>query len=257
MIVPNGVSGFDARTQIPQLTPKSEEVGDDYHFPYIIAFDYNGTIDARGTGRGIPIQVLQDLQSKGKKVLVFTSSTQGADKEFMRQTLDKIGIPFTDDERVLSDVDMLIGDKKSDEKRAGRYGVKFIDVTYFSMDKVLAKSVSIPGMDRMAVGDKWNGNVNDYREGGAPIIMNSPSQRDILTQLLGARGFVTNDIAQLTTQSRFEHKLGGNVARITVSQDNQRLEVEVTDRTGRPELTTDSWADLYGYLGEKFPRQDS
>src|SRR5438876_4113701 len=253
MIAPNGQAGDGVR-QIPNIAEqmKYEELGDDYHFPYIIAFDYNGTIDARNTGRGVPIQVLQDLQRRGKKVLVFTYSTKGADKEFMRQTLDKLSIPYTDDERVLTDVDMLIGDKKSDERRAGRYGVKFIDVTEFSMDKVLAKSVSIPGMNRTVMGDKWNGNVNDYREGGAPIIMNSPSQRDILTQLLGARGFVTNDIAQLTTQSRFEHKLGGNVARITVSQYHQRLEVEVTDRTGRPELTTDDWSKLYGYLGEKF-----
>jgi len=189
-------------------------------------------------------------------VLVFTSSTQGADKEFMRQTLDKIGIPFTDDERVLSDVDMLIGDKKSDEERAGRYGVKFIDVTDFSMDKVLAKSVSIPGMDRTAVGDKWNGNVNDYREGGTPIIMNTPPQRDILTQLLRARGFVDNDINQLTTQTRFEHKLGGAIAKIEGSRDNQRLEVSITDRTGAPELVTDDWSKLYGYLGEKFPREE-
>jgi hypothetical protein len=262
-LVANGPAGDGVR-QIPNIAKqmKSEELGDDYHFPYIIAFDYNGTIDARGTGRGIPIQVLQDLQRRGKKVLVFTSSTQGADKDFMRQTLDQLSIPYTDDERVLTDVDMLIGDKKSDEKRAGRYGVKFIDVTEFSMDKVLAKSVSIPGMNRTVIGDSWDGNVNDYREGGVPIIMNSPSQRDILLQLLRARGFVDNEMnptsqGQVGGRLRLEHKMGGAIATVEGSQDNQRLEVSITDRTGAPELVTDDWSKLYGYLGEKFPREDN
>src|SRR5207245_8589695 len=96
----------DGVRQIPNIAEqmKSKELGDDYHFPYILAFDWNGTIDARNTGRGIPIQVLQDLQRRGKKILVFTSSTQGADKEFMRQTIDKIRITYTHDERVLTDV---------------------------------------------------------------------------------------------------------------------------------------------------------
>jgi len=260
MIAPSGMAGTDAKTQIPRQTKteewKAEEVGDDYHFPYIIAFDYNGTIDARGTGRGIPIQVLQDLQRRGKKVLVFTSSTKGADKEFMRQTLDKLSIPYTDDERVLTDVDMLIGDKKSDERRAGRYGVKFIDVAEFSMDKVLAKSVSIPGMNRTVMGDKWDGNVNDYREGGLLLIMNTPSQKDKLVQLLGARGFILNDLAEGLPTSRLEHKMGGSIATISASKDNQALEVSITDRTGRPVCIADDWAKLYVYLQQAFPKSE-
>ena len=257
MIAPNGQAGDGVR-QIPNIAEqmKSEEHGDDYHFPYIIAFDYNGTIDARGTGRGIPIQVLQDLQRRGKKVLVFTSSTKGADKEFMRQTLDKLSIPYTDDERVLTDVDMLIGDKKSDERRAGRYGVKFIDVTEFSMDKVLAKSVSIPGMNRTVMGDKWDGNVNDYREGGLLLIMNTPSQKDMLVQLLGARGFILNDLAEGLPTSRLEHKMGGSIATISASKDNQALEVSITDRTGRPVCIADDWAKLYVYLQQAFPKSE-
>jgi len=261
VIAPNGPAGDGVR-QIPNIAEqmKSEELGDDYHFPYIIAFDYNGTIDARGTGRGIPIQVLQDLQRRGKKVLVFTSSTKGADKEFMRQTLDKLSIPYTDDERVLTDVDMLIGDKKSDERRAGRYGVKFIDVTEFSMDKVLAKSinqsVTIPGMNRTAIGDSWNGNVNDYRENGAPVIANSISQKDILVQLLGAYGFVTNDIAEGLPSTRFEQKLGFSVATVQGSQDGQLLEVSITNKVGSPELVTERWDALSAYLTSKYPRNE-
>ena len=178
----------------------------------------------------------------------------------MRQTLDQLSIPYTDDERVLTDVDMLIGDKKSDEKRAGRYGVKFIDVTEFSMDKVLAKSinqsVTIPGMNRTAIGDIWNGNINDYRENGAPVIANSMSQKDILVRLLGAYGFVTNDIAEGLPSTRFEQKLGFSVATVQGGKDGQLLEVTITDKTGRPELVTDRWDQLYAYLVSKYPKSE-
>lgn len=257
VIQPNGQSGFDARTQIPRQT-KAEEVADDFHFPYIIAFDWNGTIDARNTGRGIPIQVLQDLQSKGKKVLVFTSSTQGADKDFMRQTLDQLSIPYTDDERVLTDVDMLIGDKKSDEKRAGRYGVKFIDVNEFSVDKVLAKSASIPGMDRTAVGDKWQPgyDVMQNREGGVPVMLaNVPAHSDMVIQQLQSRGFVLNELGQMGDGShRLEHKMGNSIAKVQPNGD--RLEVTVTDRIGRPVLLTSQFDKLDAFLNENFPSQD-
>ena len=119
------------------------------------------------------------------------------------------------------------------------------------------QSVSIPGMDRTPIGDKWQGNVNDYRENGVPIIMNSVSQKDILVRLLGAYGFTTNDIAEGMPSTRFEQKLGFSIATVTGSRDNQRLEVSISDKTGRPELVSDRWDQLYAYLVRKYPREDS
>ena len=262
MIQPNGQSGFDGRTQIPQQTPKAEEQPTPKtKFPQTIVFDWNGTVDARGLGRGIPIDFLSYLMSIGKDVAIFTSSTTGDDKTFMREECDRRGIPYTDNETILDQADVFIGDKKSDERRAGKHGAKWIHVQDFDADKLLAKSVTIPGMNRTAIGDSWDGNANDYREGGAPIVMNTPSQRDVLLQLLRARGFVDNENNPLSQgivggRLRLEHKMGGAIAMIEGSQDNQRLEVTITDRTGRPELITSDWSKLYGYLGEKFPRQD-
>ena len=89
------------------------------------------------------------------------------------------------------------------------------------------------------------------------MIVNTPSQKDMLTQLLRGSGFVDNDMAALSVGNRFEHKMGGAIAKIEGSQDNQRLEITITDRTGRPELVADDWAKLYLYLQQKFPHEDS
>src|SRR2546428_6658704 len=119
VIAPNGPAGDGVR-QIPNIAEqmKSEELGDDYHFPYIIAFDYNGTIDARGTGRGIPIQVLQDLQRRGKEKLLFTSSFQRAVQGFMRQNLLPLPISSTDARRGPTHVNMPSWRENSDVKHA-------------------------------------------------------------------------------------------------------------------------------------------
>jgi len=142
------------RTQTGQLQP--QDMGDDERageitlaekglnptgFPYFIVFDWNGTIDARATGRGIPIDFLSYLQDLGKKVAIFTSSTQGPEKEFMRQVLDSRNIPYTDDEDILDRADVFIGDKDSDRRRAGKHGAKWIDVSDFIPDKLLSKSI--------------------------------------------------------------------------------------------------------------------
>src|SRR5207245_3877203 len=144
MIVPNGVSGFDALTQIPRQTKTEEQPTPTTKFPQFCVFDWNGTIDSRGTGRGIPIDFLVYLKSIGKDVAIFTSSTQGPEKLHMRAVCDNRGIPYTDDENILDSADVFIGDKKSDAKRAGQHGAKFIDITDFSPEKLLAKSVSYP-----------------------------------------------------------------------------------------------------------------
>ncbi len=106
-------------------------------FPQTIAFDWNGTVDARGTGVGIPIAVLDALKKSGKNVIVVTSSPGVESKRFMRMVLDQRGIPYTGDYRVLKKADMFVGDKRSDERRAGKYGPKFVYAKDFSLREVL------------------------------------------------------------------------------------------------------------------------
>jgi hypothetical protein len=118
----------------PESISKKHPVLD---WPHTIVFDWNGTIDARGTGRGIPITDLQKLQNAGKNVSIFTSSVMGDDKLFMRQVCTQHGIPFTDDEKILDHADVFVGDKNSDRRRAGQHGVKWIHVKDFNMKKLI------------------------------------------------------------------------------------------------------------------------
>lgn len=108
-------------------------------FPQTIVFDWNGTIDSRGIGNGIPLQVLDRLKTAGITVIVFTSSVLGEDKLFMRQVLTQHGIPYTDKEKILSHADMFVGDKNSDKRRAGYYGCKFVLVDEFDDKKILSE----------------------------------------------------------------------------------------------------------------------
>ncbi len=114
---------------------------DAYNWPSVIAFDYNGTLDLRGTGKNIGIEELLALRQAGKTVVVFTSSIDADGKEFMRSQLAKHGILYTDDEDILDQVDIFVGDKRSDEKKAGKHGCKFINVEDFDLGKLLSKSL--------------------------------------------------------------------------------------------------------------------
>src|SRR2546428_4407199 len=121
------------------------------------------------------------------------------------------------------------------------------------------QSVSIPGMNRTPVGDKWapGGNVMENRENGAPIMSSQiPAHMDMLLQQLISRGFVLNEIGQMGGgQHRLEHKMGQSIAR--TKPNNERLEIEVTDRIGRPVLVTDRWDQLDAFLNENYPQDDS
>lgn len=108
-------------------------------FPKVIVFDWNGTIDARGVGVGIPVEVLMSLKALGKTVIVYTSSVKADRKLFMRKWCQEHGIPYTDNEKILDSADMLVGDKKSDERHAGKHGANFVYTNEFSMEKVLPK----------------------------------------------------------------------------------------------------------------------
>ncbi len=105
-------------------------------FPHTIAFDWNGTVDARNTGQGIPMGTLDWLKSQGKEVIVFTSSTQSDDKLFARKICEAHGIPITDDESILDHADMFVGDKDSDRRRAGQHGAKWVHVRNFDEKKI-------------------------------------------------------------------------------------------------------------------------
>ena len=114
---------------------------DAYNWPSVVVFDYNGTLDLRGTGKNIGIDALLALKQAGKTVVIFTSSVDADGKEFMRLQLARHGIIYTDDEDILDQADIFIGDKRSDERRAGKHGVKFINVEDFDLGKILSKSL--------------------------------------------------------------------------------------------------------------------
>jgi hypothetical protein len=121
-----------------------------YDWPHTIVFDWNGTIDARKTGQGIPWKDVQKLIDAGKNIVVFTSSVNDPDdKQFMRNFLSARGVKYTDDPTILDKADIFVGDKKSDRRRAGFHGVKYVDVTEFDVKRTLEKSVKVdvpPGM---------------------------------------------------------------------------------------------------------------
>ncbi len=119
--------------------PASAVLSDQW--PQTIVFDWNGTVDARGTGRGIPLRTLLDLKALGKNVIVYTSSTKSDEKLFMRSVLDQNSIPYTDDESVLDSADVYIGDKHSDAQRSGKHGAKFIWADDFDPQKLLQKAL--------------------------------------------------------------------------------------------------------------------
>jgi len=115
-----------------------------YDWPHNIVFDWNGTIDARKTGQGLPWSEVQKLIDAGKNVVIFTSSVNASDKEFMRRFLFNRGVKYTDDKFVLDKADLFVGDKNSDRRRAGFHGIKYVDVREFDADKLLAKSLDVP-----------------------------------------------------------------------------------------------------------------
>lgn len=108
-------------------------------FPHTIVFDWNGTVDARNTGVGVPLGALVALRKMGKEVVVYTSSVDGPGKSYMRETCDAYGIPYTGKARILARADMFVGDKAGDERRAGKWGAKFVWVDDFDLSKILAQ----------------------------------------------------------------------------------------------------------------------
>jgi len=116
-------------------------------FPKVMVFDWNGTIDARGVGVGIPSDVLVALQKLGKTVIIYTSSVNADRKLFLRKWAEQHGIPYTDNPKILKSADMFVGDKRSDERRAGRYGVTFVYTNEFSLEKVVPKVVHKAGIE--------------------------------------------------------------------------------------------------------------
>src|SRR5437660_12650740 len=109
------------------------------NFPQTIVFDWNGTIDSRGIGSGIPLKVLELLKNASITVIIFTSSVLGQDKLFMRQVLTQRGIHYTDKQTILSHADMFVWDKNSAKAKAGYHGCKFILVEDFDEKKMLSK----------------------------------------------------------------------------------------------------------------------
>ncbi len=126
--------------EIETLAEKvSEGVAHAADFPHTIVFDWNGTIDARNTGVGIPIEALVALKNLGKNVIVYTSSLGADRKLFMRKVCEQHGIPITDNEAILDSADMFVADKKSDERRAGRHGINFVYTPDFDFVKTIEK----------------------------------------------------------------------------------------------------------------------
>lgn len=117
-------------------------VGKVKDFPKTIVFDWNGTVDARNVGVGIPLKVLLSLKEMGKNVIIFTSSSDADRKLFMRKICDANGISYTDDESILDYADMFVADKDSDEKRAGKHGVTFVRTGDFKLEKMLPDTVA-------------------------------------------------------------------------------------------------------------------
>ncbi len=275
--------------EVTQALPAISQQYETADWPAIIAFDWNGTIDARGIGRGIPLQHLIDLQNSGRFIFIFTSSTQGAAKDFMREACDKAGIPYTDNEEALHYADIFVGDKRSDEKRAGEYGPKFIFTEDYKPEKMMEKaikwlaktktsediarpvvaimkrrelakqSISIPHMTRTVIGDKWDSGYNLYenRENGVPVIPNTVTSYDLLTEALGSRGFVLNEIALNMDKPRYEMKMNGDVATTSVDGLNSNLVVTISDRTGAPLFQAKNWVDLLDFLNQRYPQSKS
>ncbi len=164
-------------------TEKGSKMAED--FPHTIVFDWNGTVDARNTGVGVPLNVLIAMRKLGKNVIVYTSSVDAPGKEFMRKTLEANDIPFTDNAEVLKYADVYVADAPSDERRAGKYGVKFVYTQEFDLAKLLPKELKKKGHEEalnvdytLPIEDRIVAEVKDYnkRYGIA-------SAADVLTEL--------------------------------------------------------------------------
>jgi hypothetical protein len=142
---------------------------DAYNWPSVIAFDYNGTLDLRGTGKNVGIDALLALKQSGKTVVIFTSSVDADGKEFMRTQLAKLGIIYTDDEDILDQADIFVGDKRSDERRAGKHGCKFINVNDFDLGKLLSKSLNKAGAVSMRPGGAQGHTEEDEQIGAVSL----------------------------------------------------------------------------------------
>lgn len=111
-------------------------------FPHTIVFDWNGTVDARNVGVGIPFKVLLTLKEMGKNVIIFTSSSDAKRKLFMRKICKANGISYTDNENILDYADMFVADKDADERKAGQHGVNFVRTGDFNLEKMLPDTVA-------------------------------------------------------------------------------------------------------------------
>jgi hypothetical protein len=119
---------------------------DVYNWPSVIALDFNGTVSLQGRGGLIKIEDIKALQAAGKTVFIFTSSVDADSKEAMRSSFAREGILYTDDEDLLRQADLFVGDKRSDERKAGKYGIKFVNVEDFDLNKLLSKHAPAPGI---------------------------------------------------------------------------------------------------------------
>ncbi len=128
------MSDSELQRLIDQTNKGSEKAKD---FPHTIIFDWNGTVDARNTGVGIPLKTLKTLISLGKNVVVFTSSADADRKLFMRKICQENNIPYTDNEDILDYADMFVADKDSDERKAGKHGINFVRTWDFDLEKTL------------------------------------------------------------------------------------------------------------------------
>lgn len=126
-----------------------------------------------------------------------------------------------------------------------------------SVAPVPNESLTHPGMDRTAIGDKWQpGHTTQGREGGRDYIDASIiGHADMVDQSMGARGFVRNEIADFGGPLRYEHKMTGDFA-VTEGGRGGYITVSFYDRTGTLLFQANTFSGIDGFLGERFPNGD-
>jgi hypothetical protein len=110
--------------------------------PDVIVFDLHGTLDYTNSGVGIPVSALVALKKLGKDVRIFTSSgtfkNVNADADRARAFFAQYNIPlYTNETDAFNGAisGIVVGDKPSDERRAGRHLYKFMSVKDFDLEK--------------------------------------------------------------------------------------------------------------------------
>ncbi len=113
--------------------------------PDRIIVDVHGTWDWQNTGVGIPTSALVAIKKLGKDVIVYSSSGKfkdiPVDIDAARKVLAQYGIPLiTDEKKAFSGAasGVVIGDKPSDQRRAAKWGMKFLSVGEFTIEKVIS-----------------------------------------------------------------------------------------------------------------------